>query len=388
MTGPRDDLLIIGGGMVGTTAAWAAARHAPGSRIVLVDRGEPGGGTSAHSAALIVPYAPDAAHRALMGEAAALLAETPLAGFQRTVPMLFVTAQDNVTTAAGRFLGSPLPVADATRLAALHAAYPDLRLGRGETVLDAGDRCTLLDVPAWITAVLDGTTPDAPAPRVLTRTTVTRVRADGDGWAADTADGSVLRARRVLLATGPWPAPEIVCDADAVTTSVTDPVTSQGEPSAATTTKLVAALHLAPGALRDRPHTPGVVFLDDDLFVLPGATPLVSFAARRILADGEDPRAGLPADEKAEGVRALARRLPALARQVTGGRCFPDTYTPGRLPVVDRPAAAPGLVRITGCSGSGVRFAPALAARAVRLLDTPHDQPTTPRLLASSGATS
>ncbi|MFJ1751927.1 FAD-dependent oxidoreductase [Kitasatospora sp. NPDC088134] len=366
MTAPRADLLVVGGGVVGATAAWAAARHAPGARILLADRGEPGGGASAHSAALVVPYAPDAAHRALMGEAGRLLAAAPAAAFQRPAPMLFVTDRRDVATVAGRFLGAPLPLADTDRLAELRAAYPDLRLRPDERVLDAGDRCTVFDVAGWIAAVLGGKLPGAPAPEVLTGTAVTRLRPDGEGWAAETATGTVLRARRVLLATGPWPAPDLAAG----------PRASRPAPAA----KLVAALHLAPGAVPDRPGTPGVVFLDDDLFVLPGRIPLVSFKARSPLAAGADPVAGLPGDERAEGVRALARRLPELARRVTGGRCFPDAYAPGRLPVVDRPAGPGGPVRITGGSGSGVRFAPALAERAVRLLGLavpgPADRPS------------
>ncbi|MBT2480145.1 FAD-binding oxidoreductase [Streptomyces sp. ISL-94] len=360
MTAPRADLLIVGGGVTGITAAWTAARRAPGSRIVLVDRGEPGAGITAYSAALIVPYAPDAAHRALMSAASELFAAAPLAGFQRTVPMVFVVPEHTAADVTGRFLGGPLTTADGHRLAALRAAYPGLRTRAGETVLDAGDRCTVLDVPGWIATVLGGALPGVPAPEVLTRTTVTRVRRDGEGWAAETAGGPVLRTRRVLLATGPWAAPGVV--------------STPGAPPApphATTAKLVAALHLRPGSVTDRPGTPGIVFLDDDLFVLPGQVPLVSFAARRVLGEGEAPAAGLPDDERAEGLRVLARRLPSLVGEVTGGRCFPDAYAPGRLPVTGRAAGAPGLAWITGGSGSGVRFAPALAERAVRLLDAP-----------------
>ncbi|QNP65944.1 NAD(P)/FAD-dependent oxidoreductase [Streptomyces genisteinicus] len=360
MTADRADLLIVGGGIIGATAAWAAARHAPGSRVVLADRGEPGGGASALSAALIVPYAPDDEHRALMTEAVRLLATGPLADFQRTVPMAFVVPGDSAPTVSGHFLGGPLPVAGEDRLAGLAAAYPGLSPLPGETVLDAGDRCTVLDVPGWITAVTGGALPGVPAPEVLTGTTVTRLVRDGDGWAAATAEGPVLRARRVLLATGPWAAPG----------TVTAPGAHPAPPHT-TGAKLVAALHLAPGSVPDGPGVPGVVFLEDDLFVLPGRTPLVSFAARGRLPHGSTPAAGLPAGERAEGVRALARRLPALAGQVTGGRCFPDAYTPGRLPRVGRTDGAPGLAWITGGSGSGVRFAPALAARALRALALP-----------------
>ncbi|MGW4458126.1 NAD(P)/FAD-dependent oxidoreductase [Streptomyces albidoflavus] len=378
MTAGRADLLVVGGGITGVTAAWAAARHAPGSHVLLVDRGEPGGGAGAHSAALIVPYAPDAAHRALMTEAARLLAAGPLAAFRRPAPMAFVVPGESAGAVAGRFLGGPLPVADEDRAVELAAAVPGFAPRPGETVLDAWDRCAVLDVPGWTGAVLDGSLPGVPAPELRTGTTVTRLEREGDGWAAETAEGPVLRARRVLLATGPWAAPGIV------TAPGTPPA-----PAHPTRAKRVAALHLAPGSVPGRPGDPGVVFLEDDLFVLPGTTPLVSFAAQGHLPPGGTPTAGLPDDERAEGVRVLARRLPALADRVTGGRCFPDAYTPGRLPLVGRAGHAPGLAWITGGSGSGVRFAPALAERAVRALGLggPHPaDPTAPLSAPLPGA--
>ncbi|TXS34892.1 FAD-dependent oxidoreductase, partial [Streptomyces sp. t39] len=156
MTARPADLLIVGGGVIGATAAWAAARRAPGTRIVLADRGRPGGGASAHSAALVVPYAPDATHRALMGQAGRLLAATPLADFRRPQPMVFVVPEHTAATVADHFLGGTLPEAGPDRLAELRTAWPGFAPRPGETVLDAGDRCALLDVPGWIGAVLGG----------------------------------------------------------------------------------------------------------------------------------------------------------------------------------------------------------------------------------------
>jgi glycine oxidase len=52
-TANSSDVVVIGGGVVGLSIAWRAARR--GLRAVVVERGRAGGGTSAHAAGMIAP---------------------------------------------------------------------------------------------------------------------------------------------------------------------------------------------------------------------------------------------------------------------------------------------------------------------------------------------
>lgn len=366
MTGTRDthgwDLVVVGAGVLGVMAAAVAAQRRPEARILLLDRHTPLSGASGSSAALIVHHAAGDDHRELVRQARRHFAASPLKRYLTPVPMLFAVRAEQAETVSRQFLPSPLPEASPRLRAALEGGCPDLRIEPGEVLLDGSAVCSVMDVRAWTADVLAGAMAGSPAPQVWHGATVTAVRRQEPHWLVETAGGVAVTAPAVLLATGAWPAVEVQSGVRR----------GPGKAPYRVTGKLVAALHLRPeslsaGAGGGGGITPGVVFLDDDLFILPGPHPLVSFRSD-LWSPGTSsavPVPGLPVEEMAHGRKLLASRSARLADEVIGGRACYDAYAPRRLPSVGAASAVPGLAWMTGGSGSGVRFAPALAHRAV-----------------------
>jgi glycine/D-amino acid oxidase-like deaminating enzyme len=241
-------------------------------------------------------------------------------------------------------------VAGAAELARLRAAYPGLVVRRHEVVLRSegvwagGAEATARALAARLnrsgaSACWDGVRVDD-------------VQPDGDGLVVLTQTGDRLRARHVVLATGPWLAEDAGTRRAGWRLRV----------------KKVAALHLA---RRPVPGDPVVVFCDEDAFLLPlperGLT-LFSFHCRTW---DVRPGTGLAIErDELDAARAdLAARSRDLAAAVAGGRASCDGYLPERLPAAAQDPARPGVVLVGGCSGSGFRLAPALAERALDGLD-------------------
>jgi D-arginine dehydrogenase len=350
VVGVRYDLVVVGAGAVGAVTAWRAHAENPGWRVLLADQARPGDGATGLAGGLVVPTAATAAHAALVRAGAD--AWTPLArgvpGVRHAVKLLVVVSRRRRAELDATTVGAPF--ADATRedIRLLERYYPDLVVRDDEVVLTAGHR-------AW---TIDG--------RQLTESLARWVAARGTFWSGAEAvaaepcasgirigfrSGREVEAPRVVEATGPW-----------IKTGALLPGAGRD-----IRLKQVAALHLEAGLRAD---SPGVLFHDDDLYVLP-PTPhrpaLVSFYRDRWL----EPREGWarPVDGAAleQGRQALGARSATLAGAVVGGRTFADAYAADRLPVV-RGAEWPGGVVAGAGSGSGIRLAPGMAKRALELL--------------------
>ena len=76
----------------------------------------------------------------------------------------------------------------------------------------------------------------------------------------------------------------------------------------------------------------------------------------------------MTSEDRAAALEVLDRFMPSLVEHCASARVFCDAYAPDWTPVIDR-AGAPGFVAAgVGC-GSGYRLAPAIAMRALDLLD-------------------
>jgi glycine/D-amino acid oxidase-like deaminating enzyme len=178
------------------------------------------------------------------------------------------------------------------------------------------------------------------------------VQPDNGGQVVLTHTGERLRARHVVLATGPW----LAGDA------------GPERAGWALRVKKVAALHLA---RRPAPDDPVVVFCAEDAFLLP--LPEAGMTLYSFYCPTWDVRPSadlvIDRDELAAARTALSARSPRLAVAVAGGRAFCDGYLPARLPLAAEDPARPGVVLASGGSGMGFRLAPALAERALAGLD-------------------
>lgn len=360
------DLAVVGAGMVGAAAAVLARLHAPDPRILVLEQARAGSGASLYSAGLDVPWARDAARRRLMEESGALWPRLRRAGGVsiRRLSCFAVEPKGEAQAALDGLCHAARPATPAQR-AALAAAVPQLALGPGRQVLSvAGAR---QGMPGTVASRLAAAAVDAPGSVLWEGTRVDAVRPGEEGYDLSLADGRRVRARRVLVATGPW---------------LGGPAAGAAR-AAGVRVKKVAALHLdhAPP-----PDAPAVLFNAHDAFLLPLPERrqwLFSFTSREWDCEPDPGRLHIGAADRALALEVLARVAPGLVDRAGGGRVFCDAYAPDRLPVVAE--CAPGLVVAGACAGSGFRLAPAIAAGALRRLgidlsgiDDPDDDPEDP----------
>jgi D-arginine dehydrogenase len=347
------DLVVVGAGIVGAAVATQARLQRPSARTLLVDRSQAGSGATRHSAALSPPIGATPAHRRLAERADRWYAELEREGEvppRRRLAAFWVVPQAGIPGFQEQFVsGHPVPAASGD-LARLRDAYPDLAVRPDETVwCSDGVWAGAAEVTARSLAARLN---QAGGSACWEGVEVDEIRPEEGGFVLLTRTGQRLRARHVVLATGPWLAD--------------DP--GQGRAGWALRVKKVAALHLS---RRPRRDDPAVVFWEEDTFLLPvpdrGVT-LFSFCCQTW---DVHPSASLVLErpDLDAAVDVLAARSAGLAAGVAGGRAFCDGYLPGHLPQVTEDPARPGLLLAGGCSGSGFRLAPALAELAVAGLD-------------------
>jgi D-arginine dehydrogenase len=347
---PGHDLVVVGAGIVGAAVATQARLLRPTARILLLDRSQVGSGATRHSAALSPPIGATAALRRLAERAERWYTEREHDGEmppRRQLAAFWVVPESSIPWFRAEFVANPPVPATGGDLVRLRDAYPDLVVRPDETVwCSEGVWAGAAEATARsLAARLNQATGSA----CLEGVEVHDVQPDENGFVLFTGAGQWLRARHVVLATGPW---------------LADKPTAGWE----VRVKKVAALLLA---RRPRQDDPAVVFWEEDTFLLPlpdrGVT-LFSFCCPTW---DVHPDASLVLDrpELDAAVDLLAARSAGLAAAVAGGRAFCDGYLPAHLPAVTEDPERPGLLLAGGCSGSGFRLAPGLAELAVARLD-------------------
>lgn len=338
------DLAVVGGGILGCFTAYEAALA--GREVLLLERSAVAAGATGWSAGVSFPLGGTAEHRRLVGLSAAgyeRLADTGAARFLRELRMVYVVRRSGLDEFRERVVGTALRPVTTEERDRVERMLPDVRIGDDEELVTHDGHGFVVDagrLAGWL----------ADRVEVHTGQDVTAVTPDGDGYRL-TAGDAEWSASRVVLATGPWTGPA---------------------PRSPLRVKRIAALH---ADLCAEPDELMVFFVDDDLFLVPkpGGPTLVSFYRDVWDVDPADLDGDADAEDLRLGREAVRRRSPSAADAVTGGRAFCDAYAPGRLPTVTE--HRPGLVRVHGGSGSGVRFAPALAADALGLAGAPTSEP-------------
>lgn len=347
MTG-IEDLVVVGGGIVGMlVAALARLRH-PDWRIRIVERSLLGHGATAYSAGLM-PFegqtaaAREMAARARQGYAALRRHGLELPETQVAARWVVPAAQHkSLEERCGRPL-APLP-RDGYRPACTTSPVP--LLAAGEVVLDGGS-VARLDAPAALMALARWARERGV--ECCEGAAVRRI-SGGPVFAVDCSDGVSLFASRVVLATGPW--------------LLLESLWAAARPVGQARTKKIVVFHVTPAP---PPDACLILFPEDDVFLLP-----VPEQGRWLLSVPSQTWDWLPDDRSLSPAdldlaRAfMANRFPCWEAQVSGASVFGDGYTPDRQPVVQRLARS--LVRVGCCSGSGVRLGPALAEEALEKL--------------------
>ncbi len=209
------DVVVIGGGVIGLSIGWRAAQR--GMRVVVLERGRAGGGTSHHAAGMLAPVAE------------VVPAEEPLLDLGLRSARLYPSFAAEVAGAAGvdgigyTRCGTLLVARDADEAEALERELAlRLRLGlEVQRLLPSEARRREPGLAPALRLALEVPDDHAIDPRALTAALAAALRSAGGelrehceaseltlaGGAVDgvaLADGSSLRAGRVVIAAGAW----------------------------------------------------------------------------------------------------------------------------------------------------------------------------------------
>lgn len=199
---------MVGGGAVGASVAFDLARR--GLRTLVVDRGEPGGGSTARSAGLVDVMAADEPTYARVRARAVDETEAWLgaAGALRRVGWercgSLTPARDAVTAARLAARRSVLAAAGVAAAwwdeAAARQREPALAPGVVGALVVPGDAC--LDPRAYLAVLREQARAAGAAWRDGAE--VRALRPTGAAWDVELADGGRCAARRVVVAAGVW----------------------------------------------------------------------------------------------------------------------------------------------------------------------------------------
>ena len=345
------DLLVIGGGIVGTWAAYCALEEHHRWRVVLAERSLIGGGTTRFSLGLSLPLGRTARQRQMAADSDREYRRLG-AGIDglaiHAVDVCFVVGRSGLPELKRALSGSGVREIAGAERDALRARLPALRLARDEVVL--GGIAGWCGRPAEVAVALAERVRAHESAAVWDGATVEAVVPDRDLACATLADGRELGARRVIVATGPM----------LVDGAVAGSATARG-----IRVKKVVALHFDQSP---SPGDPVVFFAEDDAFLLPALERRQWLLSYRSSVWDPPPDPGTFTVEEGDRVNGLAlirRRWPELAGTYVGGRASCDAYSPDWTPLVEAIDDAGRIVLAGGCSGSGFRLAPAIATEAV-----------------------
>lgn len=193
-----------------------------------------------------------------------------------------------------------------------------------------------------------------PAVRFAEGVAVTGLTIGRDGVIVHCGSGWQLAVDQVVLAPGPWLAAPAWRD-------LLSPLGLR--------VKKIVAMHIEQ---QPDPADQVTLFDGEDAFLLPlrhRGHWLFSYACTEWDVDPDQLTGGLSAANVEEARACLRRCVPALAGAAASGRVCADAYSPSREPVVSvLEGTHERVVFAGGASGSGYRFAPAIAAETVSLL--------------------
>jgi glycine/D-amino acid oxidase-like deaminating enzyme len=335
------DLAVVGGGVVGALVAHEAVAAFPDLTIAVLERGLIGQGASSRSAGVHFPRGATARVRSMTEHSHRVWARLTT---ELDLPIRAVDATVVATGDAGAIattylrLGAETAPADpalgwaappGARAWTLHGChYADVQGVAGRVLARLRDHVT----------VLEGTE-------------VTELSSAGE-HRLTLGQGRELRARRVVLAPGPW---------------IAHPAWADLVAPLGLRVKRVVATHLESSPAPDDPLT---IFHDEDAFLLPlhgRGHFLFSHTCDRWDVSPDDAELVLERSDLDDARAVLCRFAPDLVARCNSGRVFCDAYSPRREPVVAE--LRPGLFFAGAAGGSGYRLAPAIAAETIAALD-------------------
>lgn len=345
------DLAIIGGGVIGATIATLAKARNPELEIAILERHLIGTGASLYGGAVRVPLGVTPVHRDLVKRSEEIFLDLedwvgPLPG--RRVAVVWIVPVERQDEFRICLVGDTKRLMTTSERQRLYERMPML-------VLSAHD-AALVSAPGWhgdpgqTAGHLIGHLRRTPGVAVYEGVHVVAIEDRSAGCEIVTADEQVFRSRHVVRATGPW------LDLQRARVSDSD-----------LRTKKISAFHVD---LRPAADDPAIVFVDEDAYLLPDSDNgrwIFCISSQTWDVEPTRSRLALDAEDWTLAERTLRRHAPALLNHCRGGRVFCDAYTATRIPTVARDRQSARSAHALGCSGSGYRFAPAIAEKAIGL---------------------
>jgi sarcosine oxidase subunit beta len=354
----RADVIVIGGGIVGTSTAFFLRRRK--RSVILLERGLTGqqasgvnfGGVRRQGRALtqlaMANRALDTWRRSkeLLGEDVEFLAS----GHTRVCYHAHDAEYFHRYAAEARAYGLDLDVLDG---AALFRRFPFL----GREVLAAsispldGHANPRLAAPAF------GRAAARMGARVVENTEIVRVEKEAGGFRVESATGNVYRAEQVLICAGAW--------ANALSTQLGEPVPLVARGPQMAVTEPVPYVFRSSMGVYTSIKAESIYFrqIPRGNIVLGGGPPGPADAATR--------RAAVLPENTVQQMAQFRRLVPALAPlhviRVWSGV---ESYLPDSEPVIGPSSKLQGLFYAFGFSGSGFQIGPGVGETLAELLDT------------------
>jgi glycine/D-amino acid oxidase-like deaminating enzyme len=350
--GQHFDLVIVGGGIIGAWALHHATQRYPHWQILLIDRYRIGDGATAHSAGVLLATGRSARERRLAGESAELYrALRDRLGIRTTQAPVYWLAERSFTAQIEQALvdalvqPADLSVHDlGSRLGA------SLKVGASESLLRGGTAESY--EPPLVARLLISHSLASAQVRCIEGVGVQQIDALGSGTRITLDDGATLRARRTLVATGPW-----------VSESPFGALAARH----GLRVKKVVALHIDGVP----PANAAALFLPQaDAYLMPLVARnqwLFSFRCDEWDVAPRKHALEINRHDMQVATRTLAHYLPELVPRCRGGRVFCDSYSPDGESQVSFDASQ-NLVFAGAGSGAGFRLAPGIAREAVDML--------------------
>jgi sarcosine oxidase, subunit beta len=345
------DIVVVGGGVVGTSVAFHLASRRAG-RVVLCERRHLAAGATGKSGALVrMHYA---------NEPEARLAVASLPYFQHWNDLVGEGSPGFVTTGMLRFVAAENEAKLRANVAMLR------RLGVNTSV--AGPDEVRAIVPTWRTddVVAAAYEPDSGMADPVATTHGFAARAASLG--ADVRLGTEVRALRVArgrvegveTSAGPIAAGTVVVAGGAWALPL---LRSVGAADVLSTVRIQIAIFPRPAAERAVVH-PICIDGANDLWMRaegPGfGSTLVGISTRQDLPEPDALDEGVDPDYVVRAKERLIKRMPAIANSpMRGGWAGAITITPDGKPILDRHPEIEGLWYCTGDNGSFFKTAPA-----------------------------
>lgn len=341
--------------MVGASAAWLARKAQPDWHIVLIDRALAGHGTSLYSASLDIPYGHTPLRRALSTRSQSLFKELSSAISDLPIGPLKIYGLSDKSQAAdvlSNFIDENTRIAADEELQTLKATWPGLHVPENSALLTdtIGSRALKNQVAIQIAQAFTKT----PNSTLFEGTEVCEIESTPNQHSLKTSQQTTIRAKRLIQAIGPWvvSGPEV------------DHMKERG-----IRVKKIVALHINQ---QPRPDDPVFHFFDDDAFLMPQHNLgqwLFSFRCEQWDVIPEISQLTIDKTDLDLAKTVLSKYYPEWLHSISGGRVFCDAYAPSGEPLIMNVPGKSNYVIAGACSGSGYRLGPAIAERALSLLE-------------------